>query len=162
MRFFFFLKLINMMKVKIRRLVVEAQIPKYSTSGAAGMDLTAVSKGYDFDGNIVYDTGLTFEIPEGYIGLIFPRSSIAKYMITLTNSVGVIDSDFRGSVKLKFKPAIPNLTELGDQEESPDDYNVGDRIGQLIILPYPKIEFEEVHELTVTGRGDLGYGSTGE
>ncbi len=148
------------MKVKIRRLVVEAEIPKYQTEGAAGMDLMAVSKGYDFDGNIVYDTGLSFEIPEGYVGLLFPRSSISKYMITLTNGVGVVDSDFRGSVKFKFKPAIPNLTELGDIEESPDDYNIGDRIGQIIIMPYPKIEFEEVVELSITQRGEGGYGST--
>lgn len=148
------------MKVKIRRLVVEAKIPHYATSGSAGMDLTAISKGYDFDGNIVYDTGLSFEIPEGYVGLLFPRSSICKYMITLTNSVGVIDSDYRGSIQFKFKPAIPNLTELGNIEESPDDYKVGDRIGQIIIIPYPNIEFEEVVELSVTDRGKYGYGST--
>ncbi len=148
------------MKVKIRRVVVEAKVPHYATNGSAGMDLTATSKGYDFEGNIVYDTGLSFEIPEGYVGLLFPRSSISKYMVTLTNSVGVIDSDYRGTVKLKFKPAIPNLVELLEGEEPFNEYNVGDRIGQIIIIPYPKVEFEEVEELESTDRGEGGYGST--
>lgn len=80
------------MKVKIKKLHPDAVLPAYSTSGSAGMDLTAVSKTYDEHGNVHYGFGLAFEIPEGYVGLIFPRSSCAKFDLSLSNCVGVIDS----------------------------------------------------------------------
>ena len=110
-------------------------------------------------GNVVYGTGLAFEIPEGYVGLLFPRSSNAKKDLLLSNSVGVLDSGYRGEVTFKFKPCEvfekPDLTY-------PEKYEVGDRIGQLIIIPYPHIEFEVVEELSDTDRGAGGYGSTGK
>ena len=90
------------MKVKIKKLNEDAVIPKYSKSGDAGLDLTAISKIYDEFGNVEYDTGLAFEIPENYVGLIFPRSSNCKKDLLLSNSVGVIDSNYRGSVKIKI------------------------------------------------------------
>jgi dUTP pyrophosphatase len=141
------------MKVKVKKLNDKAVIPNYAKIGDAGMDLVATSKQTDNHGNIVYGTGLAFEIPPGYVGLIFPRSSLSKYSIMLTNCVGVIDSGYRGEVMFKFKPLYKEYTV---------DYNIGDRIGQIIIMPYPQIELEEVDELTETDRGIGGYGSTGK
>ena len=80
------------LKVKIKKLNENAVIPSYAKDGDAGMDLVATSEYYDDDGNIVYGTGLSFEIPKGFVGLLFPRSSNAKKDLILTNSVGVIDS----------------------------------------------------------------------
>ena len=147
------------MKVKIKKLNESAVIPKYSKAGDAGMDLVATSIEIDKYGNIVYGTGLAFEIPKGYVGLLFPRSSISKYDMNLTNSTGVLDSGYRGEVFFKFKH--PNrFTDDFDGKYS--TYNIGDRIGQIIILPYPQIEFEEVEELSETDRGIGGFGSTGK
>lgn len=142
------------MKVKIKKLHPNAIIPSYAREGDAGMDLTAISIDNDEHGNVVYDTGLAFEIPKGFVGLIFPRSSNAKKELLLSNSVGVIDSSYRGSVLFKFKP-------LCDIKEITKIYTVGDRIGQLMIIPHPTIEFEEVEELSDSERGSGGYGSTG-
>ena len=145
------------LKVKIKKLNENVVTPTYSKDGDAGMDLVAISKTNDEHGNIVYGTGLAFEIPKGYVGLLFPRSSNAKKDLILSNSVGVLDSGYRGEVMLKFKNTI---TASGQYFEC-DTYNIKDRIGQLIIIPYPKIEFEEVEELSETERGNGGYGSTG-
>lgn len=139
------------MKVKIKKLHENAVIPKYAQKGDSGLDLTATSKNYDIHGKLVYGTGLAIEIPYGYVGYIFPRSSIADKTLSLANSVGVIDSNYRGEIMLKFK----------DKGEIGITYNIGDRIGQLIIMPIPSIEFEEVEELSDTTRGAGGFGSTG-
>ena len=160
------------MKVKIKKIHENAVIPKYALNGDAGMDLTAVSKTIDDDGNCVYGTGLAFEISNGYVGLIFPRSSNSKKDLLLSNSIGVIDSGYRGEVLIKFKPSL----DVSGTEFSHDKlrakmysasfntelslYNVEDRVAQIIILPYPEIEFEEVGELSTTERGSGGYGST--
>lgn len=142
-----------MEKVKIKRLHKDAVIPSYSRQGDAGMDLVATSKFYDDFDNICYGTGLALEIPEGYVGLLFPRSSISKTDLTLRNSVGIIDSSYRGEIVLKFNNILMSSCE---------PYNVKERIGQLIIIPYPTIEFEEVEELSTTERGAQGFGSTGK
>lgn len=139
------------MKVKIKRLSENAVIPTYAKDGDAGMDLVATSKEYDKNGNVVFGTSLAFEIPKGYVGLLFPRSSNAKMDLLLSNSVGVLDSGYRGEVLFKFKITLRDAYM----------YEIGDRIGQLIIMPYPTIEFEEVEELSETERGSGGYGSTG-
>lgn len=140
------------MKVKIKRLHKDAVIPQYSREGDAGLDMTATRMCFDDDGNVCYGTGLAFEIPKGYVGLLFPRSSNAKKDLLLSNSVGVLDSCFRGEVMLKYKTQV----------QGKNIYSVGDRIGQIIILPYPTIEFEEVDELSETERGVGGFGSTGK
>lgn len=145
------------MKVKIKKLNDFATIPQYATDGAAGMDITAISRTYDDDGNIVYGTGLAFEIPEGYVGLLFPRSSNAKKDLLLSNSVGVIDSDYRGEVSFKFKSSY-----CDNHDDMDRVYNVGDKVGQMIIIPYPYIEWELTTELSETKRGKGGYGSTGK
>lgn len=148
------------MKVKIKKLVEGVKIPQYSKPGDAGMDLTATSVEIDEWGNISYGTGLAFEIPEGYVGLLFPRSSNCKKDLVLSNSVGILDSGYRNEVFFKFKPVeFFNLEE--EFEEDIRVYDVGDRIGQIVILPYPQIEFEEVDELSETERNMGGFGSTG-
>ncbi len=142
-----------MEKVKIKRLHKDSIIPSYSKIGDAGLDLVATSKFYDDFDNVCYGTGLAIEIPEGHVGLLFPRSSISKTDLTLRNSVGIIDSSYRGEITFKFNNILMSSCE---------PYNVKERIGQLIIMPYPTIEFEEVEELSTTERGAQGFGSTGK
>jgi len=142
------------MIVKIKKLNEKAIIPSYQKEGDGGMDLTSTSKQIIDKGNygyIEYGTSLAVEIPEGYVGLIFPRSSVSKTGHFLANSIGVVDSGYRGEIMLRFK-TIPNSIE----------YAIGERIGQLMILPYPQIEFEEVEELKESERGVGSYGSTGK
>ena len=141
------------MIVNIKKIHPDAKIPTSAKPGDAGMDLTAVSMNkvdQNSFGYLEYDTGLAFEIPEGYVGLLFPRSSISNSGLILSNSVGVLDSGYRASVKFRFKH-IPNTAF----------YQVGDRIGQIIIVPYPQIEFNVVEELSSTERSEGGFGSTG-
>ena len=137
------------MKIKIKKLHADAIIPKYAKDGDAGLDLTAIDVSAD-EGTITYKTGLAIEIPRWHVGLLFPRSSVYKTGQSLTNCVGVIDSGYRGEIMMKF-----TLSRF--QRE----YDIGDRVGQLIIMPYPMIEFVEAEELTETDRGDGSYGSTG-
>ena len=137
------------MKVKIKKLHPDAVIPKYAKKGDAGMDLTAVDVTAD-GGTLTYKTGIAIEIPPWHVGLLFPRSSVYKTGQTLTNCVGVIDSGYRGEIMMKY-------TLSPYQRE----YEIGDRVGQIIIMPHPRIDFEEVDELTATERGTGGYGSTG-
>jgi len=143
------------MQVKIKKLDKSAVIPSYAKHGDAGMDITAISKSYDDHGNVVYGTGLAFEIPTGYAGFLFPRSSNTKKDLILGNSVGVVDSGYRGEVVFKFKMTCGFI-----DNEHGHDYNIGDRIGQIVILPVPKIEFIEVDELSSSDRGVGGFGST--
>jgi dUTP pyrophosphatase len=138
------------MQVKIKKLHPKAVIPKYSKPGDAGMDLTITSIISENSLDISYGFGIAVEIPEGFVGLVFPRSSIRKTDLLLSNSVGVIDSGYRGEIQATFKK-----TGL-------DKYEIGDRGAQITILPYPPIEFEEVEELSNTERGEGGFGSTGK
>jgi len=143
--------------VNIKKTHKDAVIPKQMTDGAAGFDLTAVSSYFDETNSVyVYDTGLAFEIPKGYVGLVFPRSSISKTCMRLSNAVGVLDSDYRGSLYFKFDEALSEAPSLLNKA-----YLKGDRIGQLVIIPYPQIELVEVDELNDTVRGTGGYGHTG-
>jgi dUTP pyrophosphatase len=142
------------MKINIKRLHPDASIPAYSKPGDAGMDLTAISAHQDDHGNVVYGTGLAIEIPAGFVGLIFPRSSNSKTDLYLTNHVGVIDSGYRGEIMFKFRPKSSLLNAKV--------YQIGDRVGQLIIIPYPQVELTETAELTETERGHAGFGSTGK
>ena len=135
------------MKVKIKKVRENAIIPKYAKPGDAGIDLTAADRSVKGIW-ITYYTGLAMEIPYGHVGLLFPRSSVYKTEQRLANSVGVIDSGYRGEIMMKFNRSMK-------------EYQVGDRIGQLIIMPYPQVEFEEVEELSETNRGSGGFGSTG-
>lgn len=140
--------------VEIKRFNPDAKIPEYSRPGDAGMDIVATSKKLVIEDGVMfieYGTGLGFQIPDGYVGLIKPRSSLSKYDLLLSNHVGVIDSNYRGEVTFRFKP-------IGEGKKV---YNVGDRIGQILIQPVPKIKFVEVETLGETVRGANGYGSSG-
>lgn len=139
------------MKVNIKRTHAAAVLPTYAKPGDAAMDLTAVGVSWSND-KVTYDTGLAFEIPTGFVGLLFPRSSNSKKDLILTNSVGVLDSGYRGEVKFVYRHA---------KDAAPVEYEVGDRIGQLLILPYPQIELVEAETLSETVRGEGGFGSSG-
>lgn len=147
----------NQMEVKIKKLDPNAVIPTYAKDGDAGMDLVATKIISNTTFDITYGTGIAMEIPKGYVGLVFPRSSIRKTDLSLTNSVGVIDSGYRGEIQATFKKVFGE----NDIRISQTDYKVGDRIAQIIIVPYPKIKFVEVDDLTTTERGEGGFGSTG-
>lgn len=141
------------MEVKIKKINSNAIIPSYAKDGDAGMDLTAISIEKDSNGFFTeYGTGLAMEIPKGYAGFIFPRSSASKTSQIQANCVGVIDSGYRGEIKVRLK-------ELGNPSKL---YEVGDRIAQIIILPVPSIEFIQTEQLEQTERGEGGFGSTGK
>jgi dUTP pyrophosphatase len=144
------------MQVKIKKLSSEALIPSYAKDGDAGMDVIATKVINEDLGSITYGTDIAMEIPKGFVGLIFPRSSIRKTNLQLSNSVGVVDSGYRGEIQATFNKiqGIDNIER--------DSYKVGDRICQIMIIPYPPIEFKEVDELTNTERGEGGFGSTGK
>ena len=154
------------MKVKVKKLHPDAVIPSYSKAGDAGMDLVGIEeKPNEKHGYVEFRTGLSVEIPEGYVGLVFPRSSMSKKAAMLTNSVGVIDSGYRGEILIRFKPDTSSVLvhnfEMLSEDFIIDTYEVGEKIAQLIIMPYPQIEFEEVDDLSTTDRGEGGFGSTG-
>lgn len=167
-------------ELKVKKLDEKAVIPSYAKPGDAGLDLTATSVKRENE-RIVYGTGLAIEIPKGYVGLIFPRSSINKYDLRLTNCVGVIDSGYRGEIKFVFendsmqpRRELSNAVKKAIWDEQTQDvkeieaseyikklYSVGDRIGQLIVMPYPEVQVEEVEELSNSDRGKGGFGSSG-
>ena len=140
------------MKIKIKKLKDNAVVPVYAKTGDAGLDLVATEIINKDTFQITYGTGLAMEIPAGYVGLVFPRSSIRKYDLSLTNCVGVIDSGYRGEIQATFRR---------HKGVSSTDYEVGDKIAQIIIVPYPSIEFIETDELSETERGTGGFGSSG-
>lgn len=140
-----------MQEIKFKKLDTRAVTPTKGTAGAAGYDLTAISREYDSNlGIYIYDTGLGFEIPEGWTGYIYPRSSIAKMGMRLTNCVGIIDSDYRGPVMFKF-----------DEKRPGTPYEIGDKIGQIIFRKEDATKLVETDELSETDRGSGGFGSTG-
>ena len=138
------------LKVKVKKLNEDAILPTYATPGAAAFDLYA----NNMDGDVI-GTGLSFEIPEGHVMRVYSRSGHGfKYGVTLANSVGVIDSDYRGEVKVRLICNTIRQPELV--------VRVGDRIAQAIIEPIPRVEFELADELSETERGSGGFGSTGQ
>ena len=142
----------KMLEIKFKKLVETAKMPTKAHPTDAGADLTAVSREWNKEyGCWVYGTGIATEIPEGYVGLLFPRSSIRKYTLAQCNCIGVIDSHYRGEIMLSYKPTS-DIQKL---------YEVGDKIAQLIILPYPEVSYTEVENLSETDRGENGHGSSG-
>jgi dUTP pyrophosphatase len=142
----------NIIDVNIKKLHKDAVIPSYSKDGDAGMDLTATEIISETDDDITYGIGIAMEIPRGYVGLVFPRSSIRKYDLILSNSVGVIDSGYRGEIQATIKKTKGYYSKA---------YQLGERVAQIIIIPYPQVKFNEVQELSETDRGSGGFGSTG-
>lgn len=143
------------LNIKIKKVTPTAQLPTKAHATDAGYDLYASSCDISVPERMAtYGTGIAVEIPAGYVGLVFPRSSIFKQHLSLSNSVGVIDSGYRGEIMAKF-----NL--LSDGSDTYSVYEIGDRIAQLIIMSYPEVTFEEVDELSESDRGEGGYGSSG-
>ena len=139
--------------VKVKKLVPEAVVPSYSKVGDAGMDLTITKEIENTSFSVSYGFGIAMEIPQGYVGLVFPRSSVRNQELILSNCVGVIDSGYRGELQATFKKT-QGLDSI--------KYKVGERGAQIIILPYPTIYMTEVPELSNTERGTGGFGSTGK
>lgn len=170
-----------MININFKKLDPKAIIPTKAHPSDAGFDMTAISVNETED-YIEYDTGIAIELPENHVGLVFPRSSISKIDLSLANAVGIIDSGYRSSIKFRFKKILnpskssiektfltisrwfrPNIEVLKDSytKFNLTRYEVGDRIGQLIIIPYPEVQFTEVETLSDSDRGTDGFGSTG-
>ena len=144
------------MKVSFKKLSPNAITPSYAKDGDAGLDISAITYTINKEHSFIeYHTGLAFEIPEGYVGLLFPRSSVSKKDVSLANCVGVVDSGYRGEITFRYK------FDSDSYFANVKRYQDGDRVGQLVIIPYPEIELQEVKHLTTSSRGVGGYGSTG-
>ncbi len=143
------------MLVKIKKLNDNAIIPTYGSLGAAGADLYALTDGavsIESGATVLIGTGVAMEIPEGYVGLIFARSGLStKQGLAPANKVGVIDSDYRGEIK------VP----LFNQSKETRIIESGERIAQIAIVPFVQAQFSECDELDDTNRGTGGFGSTG-
>ena len=144
-------KIFHYLPVQIKLLDANASVPTYSRTGDAGIDLTATRVFSEGENLICYGTSIALKIPEGYMGLLYPRSSLSKYDLMLANHVGIIDCNYTGEIIFKFKKT----------RETPKIFLVGDRIGQIVITPYPHVIFEEVENLPETNRGSNGFGSSG-
>lgn len=142
----------NVMNIKYVKLFANTRAPMRMSECANGYDLTAMTGTLLESGLVEYNTGIAVAIPEGYVGLVFPRSSVSKTPWRLANSVGVIDSDYRGPVMVRFR---------ADKDTPSLPYKIGDRVAQLLILPCPQVSFEETQELDETDRGVGAFGSTG-
>lgn len=144
------------MKIKVKKLRDSAKLPFRATQGSAGADLYACLEApvtVEPDQRVTIPVGIAVEIPAGYGGFVFPRSSVAcKFGVSLPNCVGVIDSDYRGEL------CVPVI----NYSSKPYTVNDGDRIAQLVILPVEKAFYEYVDELSDTERGEGGFGSTGK
>ena len=136
------------------RLTSKGSLPEYKTEGSAGLDIHLIE-------DVIFEpkkvttvhTGLSVEIPDGYFGAIYPRSSVGtKYNLMLANTVGIIDSDYRGEIILKIYNYGNKRVELKKDE----------RIVQMIIQPYNRVEIEKVESLSETERGTGGFGSTND
>lgn len=142
------------MNVKIKKLHKDAIIPTYATPGSACFDIYALSDGFVSPNNpATIQTGLAFEIPENHVMLVFSRSGHGfKNGVRLANCTGIIDSDYRGEL----------LVKLASNGTGCLDVAYGERIAQAMIIPYEQVSFELVDELSSTGRGTGGFGSSGK
>ena len=154
------------LQVKFKKLNPLSQTPTRANKADAGFDLTATSIECPYSGlfnplkssakarrrdYIEVGTGISCEIPEGYVGFLFPRSSISKTRHFLRNSVGVIDSGYRGEVKLRFS-----------LDGGSSCYKVGDKVAQIIFIKLPTVELVEAEVLSTSDRGEGGFGSSGK
>ena len=141
------------MKIQIKLIDDNARMPTQGSENAAGFDLYAHTM-RKTDKYVEFGTGIRLQVPGGYMAGIFPRSSLSDTGYVLCNSVGVIDADFRGEVRLRFARIAGR--------DLPLSYQIGDRIGQLVLIPIPEVMFVEVAELDYTMRGSGGFGSSGK
>lgn len=170
-----------MMEIKFKKLSDKAVIPTKAHPTDVGFDLTATKVNVTED-YVEYETGIALQLPVGYCALLFPRSSNSKKDLLLANSVGLVDNGYIGELKLRFKrimmpvmqqvriapPTGDPIQDAANIREVPalayrDDYiyKVGDRVGQLVIIPYPEINLVETDELSETDRGSSGFGMSG-
>jgi dUTP pyrophosphatase len=174
------------MEIRFKRLIPEAKMPTKTYEPDAGFDFycTSIVENSDYD---EYHTGIALEIPDGYVGLAFPRSSVTKKDLMLKNSVGVIDATYRGEIVFRFAKVVHELLFddefidkkfpfFGKETVKKSDiinmliwiprhlkkYEVGDRIGQIVFLELPKITLVEAEELSDTLRGTGGFGQSGK
>jgi len=154
-------------KLKFKKLNEFAVLPTRAHSADAGLDLTATDNGTLNHNFTEYGIGLSVEIPVGYVGLVFPRSSISNQDLLLKNSVAVVDSGFSGEVKLRFYEA-PDLDTLGTnygtvKKKEIRRYKKGEKIGQLVVLQLPQFEATWSTGPTTTSERAAGsFGSTGK
>ena len=143
------------MKIKYKKLVPEAKTPFKKFDVDAGFDLyaTAVETTSNY---VQYRTGIAFEIPDGYVGLVFPRSSVSKYDLMLKNGVGVIDASYRNEILCRFT----DLKQFVSKDKK--HFEIGERVAQIVFIKLPKITLVEANELNETQRGSSGFGSTGK
>ena len=164
------------MEIRFKKLVPEAVTPFKKYDVDAGFDMTAIWI-KETDKYTEYGTGITLEIPNGYVGLMFPRSSIRDMDFTLKNSVGVIDASYRGEIKFSFLNAIHDvfkdksnskqykdgkIIDIGLLNRHMHKYNIGERVGQIVFVKIPDVKMVESMELNETKRGTAGYGSSGK
>lgn len=140
--------------VSIKILSRDAQIPHMAYNGDAGVDLRSVERiVLEAQERAMVATGLAIALPEGYAGFVLPRSGLAaKHGISIVNAPGLIDSNYRGELKVILLNTDPDKSFT---------IEIGDRIAQLIVMPVPTINFEQVEELTESQRGESGFGSSG-
>tara|TARA_Y100000310_G_C20704121_1_gene833212 strand:+ start:6114 stop:6983 length:870 start_codon:yes stop_codon:yes gene_type:complete len=179
----YFLKGLIMKDVQVyyKKLHEDAKLPFYSTEYAIGMDMVTVSDAIIHDKYIEYKFGFAMELPAGYGGFLFPRSSISKSDFNLCNAVGIIDPDYRGEVTARFNLNLPihNIARYDEEfvllepnegytknkilylDEELEVFEKGDKILQLVVMPVPRCKNSWKEELPETVRGDGGYGHTG-
>jgi dUTP pyrophosphatase len=161
-------KNMNVKEIYFEKIHPDAKEPKKANETDSGWDLTACDNprfeisylnGKSYVTNIIYDTGIRVKFALGYCGFVYPRSSIKKYDIFLSNSVGVIDEGYRGSIQCSFRPVIP--VEINDIHNL-NIYKKGDRIAQLVITRrYEEIDMVEGVVEVDTQRSTGGFGSSG-
>ena len=169
------------MEIKFKKLDPKAVNPFKKYNVDAGFDMTALWK-KETDKYTEYGTGIALEIPDGYVGLMFPRSSVRDMDFMLKNSVGVIDASYRGEIKFSYLHAVHDAFEDIDNidfvnlygynnkngidikivNRHMDKYEIGDRVGQIVFVKIPDVQMVESRELNETKRGTAGYGSSGK
>lgn len=152
------------MEVKFKRLEhgEGLPLPRYATSGAAGMDICSAEDVKLPSGKtIMVSTGFACAVPEGYELQCRPRSGLASKGITIVNAPGTVDSDYRGELKVLLQNTNPSVTLFGSPFSEPFEITRGDRIAQLVLAPVTIAQPVEVDELDETARGAGGFGSTG-
>ena len=144
---------VDTLELRVRRLRPDVPLPRYAHPGDAGLDLAAAQPVYLAPGErTAVPTGLAVAIPTGWVGLVHPRSGLARrHGVTVTNAPGTIDAGYRGEVQVL-------LVNLGSE---PVELAAGDRIAQLLLQRVGRVVVAEVEDLDATQRGEGGFGSTG-
>ena len=156
-----------MLEIGYKKLNARAVTPFYAKDGDAGMDIVSTRVIDEDDESITYGTDLSFEIPNGYVGLLFPRSSVRKYGLVLSNCVGVIDSGYRGEIMCNFKKTGNLLNKIasflfGKKSNLTSKYEVGERMCQIVFIQLPKVLLKEKNSLSDSERGSGGFGHSGK